>query len=71
VVIVEAMTQLPILVSTVLLIRNLGIAGGRLLRDMFVTNNGCTKKSPREPAKGSKIHVETQYTGYKSGYPVT
>lgn len=49
----------------------LGIAGGRSLRDRFVRNNGCTPMSPAEPAKGSKTHIKTQYTGCRAGYPVT
>jgi poly(3-hydroxybutyrate) depolymerase len=49
----------------------LNIAGGRTLRDRFVTNNGCAKISPKEPAPGSKTHVKTVYSGCKTGYPVT
>lgn len=49
----------------------LNIAGGRALRDRFVKNNGCTSQSPKEPAPGSKTHVTTNYSGCKSGYPVT
>ncbi|KAK0391606.1 hypothetical protein NLU13_1106 [Sarocladium strictum] len=49
----------------------LGIAGGRSLRDKFVANNGCTKANPAEPAPGSGKHVKTEYTGCRSGYPVT
>lgn len=49
----------------------LNIAGGRGLRDRFVKNNGCSPMSPKEPAKGSKSHVKTEYTGCKAGYPVS
>ncbi|KAF2731696.1 alpha/beta-hydrolase [Polyplosphaeria fusca] len=49
----------------------LNIAGGRTLRDKFVGNNGCTKMSPKEPASGSKSHVQTDYSGCKEGYPVS
>ncbi|MFY1686955.1 RICIN domain-containing protein [Plantactinospora sp. WMMB782] len=46
------------------------IAGGRSLRDRFVSNNGCTPQSPREPAAGSRTHVTTVYSGCRAGYPV-
>ncbi|MDG9674737.1 RICIN domain-containing protein [Micromonospora sp. DH14] len=46
------------------------IASGRALRDRFVTNNGCTPQSPREPSAGSLTHVVTTYSGCRSGYPV-
>jgi poly(3-hydroxybutyrate) depolymerase len=49
----------------------LNISTGRSLRDRFVKNNGCTNQSPREPAKGSKSHVKTSYSGCRAGYPVT
>lgn len=49
----------------------LGIGGGRSLRDRFVANNGCTATNPREPSPGSGQHVKTQYSGCRSGYPVT
>jgi poly(3-hydroxybutyrate) depolymerase len=49
----------------------LSISNGRTLRDRFVKNNGCTAQSPREPGSGSRTHVKTQYTGCRSGYPVT
>lgn len=49
----------------------LNISQGRSLRDRFVKNNGCTAQSPREPASGSRSHVKTQYSGCRSGYPVT
>ncbi|KAM5346197.1 hypothetical protein ACJ41O_009202 [Fusarium nematophilum] len=48
----------------------LGISMGRSLRDKFVKNNGCTAKTPSEPASGSLTHTKTSYT-CKSGYPVT
>ncbi|OAL06294.1 alpha/beta-hydrolase [Phaeosphaeriaceae sp. SRC1lsM3a] len=49
----------------------LNISQGRSLRDRFVKNNGCAAQSPKEPAGGSRSHVKTQYSGCKSGYPVT
>lgn len=49
----------------------LGGSGGRSLRDKFVANNGCTARSPPEPAQGSLTHVKTVYSGCKAGYPVT
>ncbi|KAL8364800.1 hypothetical protein RB595_003870 [Gaeumannomyces hyphopodioides] len=49
----------------------LGIAGGRSLRDRFVRNNGCTNTSPREPSRGSGVHVKTEYQGCRAGFPVT
>ncbi|EGX54170.1 hypothetical protein AOL_s00004g203 [Orbilia oligospora ATCC 24927] len=49
----------------------LNISGGRTLRDRFVRNNGCSSMSPREPSQGSLTHVKTEYTGCRSGYPVT
>ncbi|KAI1841909.1 hypothetical protein JX265_013079 [Neoarthrinium moseri] len=49
----------------------LPIAGDRTMRDRFVKNNGCTSQSPPEPAAGSGTHIKTQYSGCKSGYPVT
>ncbi|KAF3165509.1 hypothetical protein TWF225_002149 [Orbilia oligospora] len=49
----------------------LNISGGRTLRDRFVRNNGCNSMSPREPSQGSLTHVKTEYTGCRSGYPVT
>ncbi|MEU7038772.1 RICIN domain-containing protein [Streptomyces sp. NPDC046237] len=48
----------------------LTIAQGRSLRDRFVTNNGCTPQSPREPAPGSRTHITTTYSGCRAGYPV-
>lgn len=48
----------------------LGIAGGRSLRDRFVSNNGCSPQSPREPSQGSYSHISTSYTGCKAGFPV-
>ncbi|KAK7034704.1 hypothetical protein VNI00_012111 [Paramarasmius palmivorus] len=49
----------------------LNISGGRSLRDTFVRANGCTAQSPSEPAQGSYKHTKTQYSGCRSGYPVT
>jgi len=49
----------------------LPISGGRVMRDKFVANNGCTKINPSEPATGSKKHTKTEYAGCRSGYPVT
>ncbi|WDZ82247.1 RICIN domain-containing protein [Micromonospora cathayae] len=46
------------------------IATGRSLRDRFVSNNGCTPQSPREPASGSRTHITTVYSGCRAGYPV-
>ncbi|WP_406368120.1 alpha/beta hydrolase family esterase [Streptomyces sp. NBC_01546] len=48
----------------------LNIAQGRSLRDRFVSNNGCTSQSPREPAPGSRTHITTTYSGCRAGYPV-
>ncbi|WP_369148455.1 RICIN domain-containing protein [Streptomyces sp. R44] len=48
----------------------LDIAQGRSLRDRFVSDNGCTPQSPREPAPGSRTHVTTTYAGCRAGYPV-
>ncbi|MCE7083464.1 RICIN domain-containing protein [Streptomyces sp. ST2-7A] len=48
----------------------LTIAQGRSLRDRFVGNNGCTPQSPREPARGSRTHITTTYSGCRAGYPV-
>ncbi|MEU9571797.1 RICIN domain-containing protein [Streptomyces massasporeus] len=48
----------------------LNIAQGRSLRDRFVGNNGCTPQSPREPARGSRTHITTAYSGCRAGYPV-
>ncbi|KAH7036019.1 Alpha/Beta hydrolase protein [Microdochium trichocladiopsis] len=48
----------------------LSISGGRQLRDKFVSNNGCTPQSPREPSQGSYTHVSTTYSGCRAGYPV-
>ncbi|MHA4816874.1 RICIN domain-containing protein [Streptomyces aculeolatus] len=48
----------------------LNIAQGRSLRDKFVSNNGCTPQSPREPAPGSRTHITTTYSGCRAGYPV-
>ncbi|WP_282703820.1 RICIN domain-containing protein [Streptomyces sp. CC219B] len=48
----------------------LNIGQGRSLRDKFVSNNGCTAQSPREPAPGSRTHITTTYSGCRAGYPV-
>ncbi|MFD9334674.1 RICIN domain-containing protein [Streptomyces sp. NPDC060028] len=48
----------------------LDIAQGRSLRDRFVSNNGCTPQSPREPTPGSRTHITTTYSGCRAGYPV-
>jgi poly(3-hydroxybutyrate) depolymerase len=48
----------------------LSISGGRSMRDRFVTNNGCTRQNPPEPAVGSHTHILTQYSGCRAGYPV-
>jgi poly(3-hydroxybutyrate) depolymerase len=48
----------------------LNIGQGRSLRDRFVSNNGCTRQSPREPAQGSRTHITTTYSGCRAGYPV-
>jgi poly(3-hydroxybutyrate) depolymerase len=48
----------------------LPIAGGRSMRDRFVSNNGCTPQNPPEPAQGSLTHIVTWYTGCRAGYPV-
>jgi poly(3-hydroxybutyrate) depolymerase len=48
----------------------LGISAGRSLRDRFVRNNGCTAQSPREPARNSRTHIITTYSGCRGGYPV-
>ncbi|GAB3108563.1 hypothetical protein GCM10027160_06690 [Streptomyces calidiresistens] len=48
----------------------LTIGQGRSLRDRFVGNNGCTTQSPREPARGSRTHITTTYSGCRAGYPV-
>ncbi|GAA0592740.1 RICIN domain-containing protein [Streptomyces crystallinus] len=48
----------------------LNIGQGRSLRDRFVSNNGCTPQSPREPASGSRTHITTSFSGCRAGYPV-
>ncbi|WP_369794417.1 PHB depolymerase family esterase [Kutzneria sp. 744] len=48
----------------------LSISGGRSLRDRFVKNNKCTPQNPPEPAKGSRTHIATTYTGCSAGHPV-
>jgi poly(3-hydroxybutyrate) depolymerase len=49
----------------------LPISGGRMMRDKFVTNNGCTPQDPPEPNGGSQTHTCTTYQGCMPGYPVT
>lgn len=49
----------------------LPMASGRELRDTFVRNNGCTRQNPPEPGNGSLTHIITNYSGCRSGYPVT
>ena len=46
------------------------IAAGRLLRDKFVGNNGCSPQNPPEPSQGSLSHTCTSYAGCSSGHPV-
>jgi poly(3-hydroxybutyrate) depolymerase len=48
----------------------LNISAGRSLRDRFVTNNGCVRQNPPEPASGSRTHIVTAYSGCRAGYPV-
>ena len=48
----------------------LPISGGRALRDRFVRNNHCTPQNPPEPAKGSRSHITTIYSGCSAGHPV-
>ncbi|KAK1756551.1 family 1 putative carbohydrate esterase [Echria macrotheca] len=49
----------------------LSIAGGRTLRDRFVRNNGCQNTNAPEPSRGSGVHIKTNFSGCKTGYPVT
>jgi len=49
----------------------LEIAGGRTMRDRFVTANGCTAQTPTDPAAGSGTHLCTAYQGCSAGHPVT
>ncbi|WP_308202878.1 hypothetical protein [Crossiella sp. SN42] len=49
---------------------NDNIGAGRGLRDRFVRNNGCTAQNPREPARGSRTHITTTYSGCRAGFPV-
>lgn len=46
------------------------IAGGRALRDRFVSNNGCMAQNPPEPNVGSQTHTCTSYDGCSDGHPV-
>lgn len=39
------------------------IAGGRSMRDRFVSNNDCTPQSPPEPNGGSNTYTCTSYEG--------
>jgi poly(3-hydroxybutyrate) depolymerase len=48
----------------------LPISNGRQLRDTFIKNNGCTAEEAKEPAKGSKTHIVTKYSGCASDKPV-
>lgn len=48
----------------------LNISQGRSLRDKFVSNNRCTSQSPPEPAKGSRSHIKTVYSGCTLDFPV-
>jgi poly(3-hydroxybutyrate) depolymerase len=48
----------------------LGISGGRSLRDRFVRNNGCAAQNAPEPARDSRTHITTTYSGCRAGYPV-
>lgn len=48
----------------------LNISGGRMMRDRFVMNNGCTPQSPPEPSAGSGKHICTPYQGCTAGHPV-
>lgn len=48
----------------------LNISQGRSLRDKFVSNNRCTSQNPPEPARGSRSHIKTVYSGCASGFPV-
>lgn len=48
----------------------LNISGGRMMRDRFVMNNGCTQQSPPEPRAGSQTYTCTTYQGCRDGYPV-
>jgi poly(3-hydroxybutyrate) depolymerase len=47
-----------------------GIAGGRSLRNTFVTNDGCASQEASEVTAGNKTHKCYSYTGCKAGYPV-
>ncbi|KAK7051413.1 hypothetical protein VNI00_004913 [Paramarasmius palmivorus] len=46
-------------------------ARGRVFRDKFVQNNGCTPQNAPEPTQGSLTHIKTEYEGCQAGYPVT
>ncbi|KFX95751.1 hypothetical protein O988_05655 [Pseudogymnoascus sp. VKM F-3808] len=48
----------------------LNISQGRSLRDKFVANNRCTSQNPPEPARGSRSHIKTVYSGCTTGFPV-
>lgn len=48
----------------------LPIASGRQLRDRFVKANGCTAQTAQEPARNSKRHIKTVYTGCSEDHPV-
>ena len=49
----------------------LPISLGRMLRDTFVRNNGCTAQQAPEPTQGSGTHTTTHFTGCAEGYPVS
>jgi poly(3-hydroxybutyrate) depolymerase len=48
----------------------LDISNGRAMRDTFIKNNGCTNQTAPEPAKGSKKHIRTVYSGCMPDKPV-
>ncbi|KAF2009887.1 carbohydrate esterase family 1 protein [Aaosphaeria arxii CBS 175.79] len=48
----------------------LPIASGRQIRDTWVQRNGCAAQSPEEPARGSRKHILTKYTGCKEDKPL-
>jgi hypothetical protein len=44
---------------------------GKQLRDNFVRVNSCSSQNAPEPARNSRQHIKTFYSGCKAGYPVT
>jgi hypothetical protein len=51
------------------------IGAGRMMRDRFVQNNGCTAQNPPEPPQPPPFirpggHVCTTYTGCDTGFPL-